>query len=179
MITRIPGRPAAPPAAEKAAARGVPRADAPLSREQKARLCLLAREAFDRLEESGLIPEGERFEGWRRAEQARAMGCEEFSLTGATQRDFRALRAHFGALKGDMRRAFRDALGAEPETADRELVVHKLREACAECGVLWPNYPESICRTQFRRPLAEATPKQLWSLFFTVRNRRKAKKRNP
>ena len=36
------------------------------------------------------------------------------------------------------------------------------------------DYAAAICRRQYKRELGEASAKQLWNLFFTVRNRRKA-----
>jgi hypothetical protein len=81
------------------------------------------------------------------------------------------LMAHFADLAGDGDSALRLLLrhGEEP----RITAYFKLRQALAERG-LDEGYAAVICRRQYKRELGHASEKQLWNLFYTVRNRRKA-----
>ena len=83
----------------------------PLSLDQKSRLNILAKEAFDQLDEHGLIEaegrtKAERLKNWRRAEQFKAVGIR--SLTQCQNRHFRTLRGHFLALVGKEDKAYKD-----------------------------------------------------------------------
>lgn len=83
----------------------------PLSNAQKARLSILAREAFDLLDGHGLIDaEGkstsERFKTWASAEKVKAVGIA--SLTDCRNGHYRTLRGHFLGLAGKDDKAFSD-----------------------------------------------------------------------
>ncbi len=89
----------------------------PLSRDQKAALCQLARIAFERHDALGLIHDellGEaaggsasaRFAEWRRMQQRIAVGRD--SLTECRNGHYRTLRAHFSLLAGREDKAYRD-----------------------------------------------------------------------
>lgn len=150
----------------------------PLSHEQKAQLCQLAREAYDAwpgraaFEEcNGELSRSKCFEAWRRVEQGKAVGIQ--SLTRCTQDHFLPLRAHFRAMLGNGGGALRDHLRAQEEPRIRAR--WKLQQALDE-RELNEAYAASICRRQFRCELGDASEKQLWALFFTVTNRRKAAK---
>ena len=55
---------------------------------------------------------------------------------------------------------------------DRRIARYKLDQALRERG-LGESYAAAICRTQYRCSLAEASPRQLWRLVYTIRNRRR------
>jgi hypothetical protein len=134
----------------------------PLSNEQKARICILARQGFD------LVVTDLDLQAWRRAQQLAACGKE--SLTACTQEDFLKLKSHFQKLAGEE--------GDSLRTANREagdparVALFKLREAMTERG-LSIGYAINICRTQYKCTLEQASAKQLWCLVYTIRNRRK------
>jgi hypothetical protein len=133
----------------------------PLTKEQKARICILAREAWERVGRPGDITE------WRREQQARACGTS--SLRACTQLDYLRLRGHFLSLKGQEGAAFRDLVKAGTE--GWRIADYKLREACGEAGVAYPEYPEALARKIHGVGLGEAGEKVLWQLVFTVRKR--------
>lgn len=156
-----------------------------LSRQQKAKVCQLARAAWEArpdvrepLLEANLrrgMTATEIYAAWRHVEQGRAVGRQ--SLTKCTsEEDFLRLCAHFRSMipgQGQIAARTLARHAAEP----RLVAMHKLREACQRAG-LELSYPAAICRTQYRCTLAEASEKQLWRLVFTVRNRGRAKQNN-
>lgn len=129
---------------------------------QKARICILAREAFDRLHCTGS------FEEWRHEQQFLAIGKD--SLLDATQADYLKIRARFEELTGESGRAVKTHL-ADAMT-DREIAMGKLKAECTARGLAL-EYPGAICLRQYKCDLDHASPNQLWQLVFTVRNRRK------
>jgi len=135
----------------------------PLDHGQKARICILAREAYDSLGTS-FLP----FDAWRQMEQQNAVGKD--SLRDCVQADYLKLRAHFEELAGESGRAVETHLADAMKPGAIALL--KLREACAERG-LKMEYPGAICRRQYKCAIEEANASQLWQLVFTVRNRRK------
>ena len=138
----------------------------PLTREQKTRIILLAKDAF---EKAGGTRSGQDFTEWRYDQTA--MACGRSSLRVATQRDFRAIRGHFYALLGRQRAAFRDFVKAE--TGDAGFVLAKLRHECknAEDVIAAPmEYVTKISRSRFKTAdLSSLSAKQLWSLVFDIR----------
>lgn len=134
---------------------------------QKAHLCIMAREAFERVH--GRAPhDTHELTKWRREQQQRATGL--VSLTDADQRHWPALQACFLDLKGESGRAFNVLV--QPDLKEQRKALAVLQTNCRERG-LPMSYPEAICRKQYKCTLEEASPKQLWRLVFTVRNRRK------
>lgn len=134
----------------------------PLSKEQRQGLARLARRAWAN------FGGGQPFDAWRHDQCRRAVGRR---ISEATQPDFLPLRAHFLNLAGNPAAAFETLMRAESEP--RRVAMHKLQRECAARDLPLA-YPESICRRQYRCGLEDASPKQLWTLVFTVRNRRKA-----
>jgi len=146
-----------------------------LSNLQKAQLGQLARSAWlawagreEFLDTNAELSASAAFTAWRHWQQGKACGRQ--SLLACTQEDFLPLRAHFLALGGHEEQAGRTLVRAasEPERLAR----YKLKEALQERG-LAEGYAAAICQRQYRKPLAEASAKQLWCLVYTVRNRRK------
>jgi hypothetical protein len=150
----------------------------PLSNLQKREIAIAARRAYDAWSEreafeliNSELSRTACFEAWRRVEQGKATGIQR--MTAMTQDHYAPALAHFVALAGDAGRATRVlARGADN---DRRIARYKLDEALRERG-LDPGYAAAICRRQFRRPLAEASAKQLWCLVYTVRSRRHAQR---
>lgn len=153
----------------------------PLTKQEKARVCILARKAWDNWaqdewsgdELNAGVSEAVLFRAWRTKEQQEACGIQ--SLTLCTVDHFPALMAHFSRLAGDDK-------GEQKWTAKmlndpRKVALFKLRENCRKFDLHYPDYPGSICRTQFKCSLAGASEKQIWSLVYTVRNRGRAKAR--
>ena len=127
----------------------------PLTNEQKARLSILAREAFAKLNPGSLAGMDRR-------------------ITEAAQRDFLPLKAHFQDLGGKSGQALNTLLRAESEP--QRIAMHKLTQEC-RYRKLSLSYPEAICRKQYHCNLTQASAKQLWCLVFTIRKRRKVEGR--
>lgn len=109
----------------------------PLSKAQKARLSILAREAFDLLDRHGLIAvEGSspsaRFKAWASEEKIKAVGIA--SLTDCRNAHYRTLRGHFLGLAGKEDQEFEDYTrtgrvkdhGAADDTHERRETFRKL-----------------------------------------------------
>lgn len=133
----------------------------PLTRGQKARLAMLAAKAYAHQRVCGMS-----VDEWRHEVAWQTCGRR---ISEAVQRDYSDLKAAFLDLAGEPEQAFRQHVRGVDHK--RRVALYKLREACEERG-LHESYPASICMTQFRCGLEDATAKQLWCLVFTVRNRR-------
>lgn len=142
-------------------------AGGPLTNGQKARICILAREAWEAECRPG------DFGDWRHEQQARA--CGHGSLLACAQADYLLLTAHFKNLLGRSGAAFRDLM--RHGTEGKRLAVHKLRAACDQYGFAYPDYPAAICRRQYRCSIEDASERQAWNLFITVRSRGQARGR--
>lgn len=147
-----------------------------LSHDQKRIIAQLARAAYDAWPEreafeaiNSELSRSACFNAWRHVEQGKA--CNIQSLCECTQAHYRVLKAHFEKLLGDDARAARTLAGEAGN--DRRIAAHKLHAELAARD-LPESYAAAICRNQFRCSLAEATTKHLWSLVFTIRNRRPA-----
>ena len=138
----------------------------PLSREQKARLSILAREAFAKRHPGSLAGMERRITDFRHQESIRCCGKR---VSEAAQRDYLPLKAHFQDLTGNSGAALNTLMRSESEP--RRVALHKLTQECRE-RQLSMSYPESICRRQYHCDLAKANAKQLWCLVYTVRNRK-------
>lgn len=137
---------------------------APISREQKTRLVLLAREAYQA--QPGLVRGQTKFDLWRHQQ---AIKCCGRRVSEALQGDFLPLKAHFLNLAGKPVAAMRAHM--RRETEPQRVALHKLTRECAAKG-LSIAYAATICHAQYRCALEEANEKQLWRLFFTIRNRK-------
>jgi hypothetical protein len=157
----------------------------PLSNEQKAKIAQLARRAYlawpEREAFEAINSDRSKttcFESWRHVEQGKACGVQ--SLRACTQAHWGRLVAHFQALAGDAAGATRTR--ARDADNDRRIARYKLGQALQERG-LKEAYAATICRRQYRCGLEDASAKQLWSLIFTVRSRRRpiatAQQRDP
>ncbi|WP_309400200.1 hypothetical protein [Cerasicoccus maritimus] len=149
-----------------------------LSNTQKMRICQAARRAWDSnesrrddwLERNPELSKSKIFELWRQLEQQQCIGIS--SLTQAVSEEhYLRLLAHFQDLAGDSGDALKNLL----RHADEEQLqtLNNIKASCDERNLDFPGYPGAICRRQFKCALDAASPKQLWSLLFTVRNRRR------
>lgn len=136
----------------------------PLSNEQKARLCILARTAFERT--NGHSPSTAEADAWRHDQVERATG--KHGLTLCVQDDFKLIQAHFLNLAGEGGQALNAHIAHETEP--KRVALFKLSEALAVIGKPIA-YAAAICRNQNKCELSEATDKQIWRLVFTVKNR--------
>jgi len=151
---------------------------APLSREQKKDLILLAQRAFQRLYDSGTLSESTEFESWRHQQVMQV--CERGGLREARNEDFLALQGHFLGLLGQPVLAERRRVASQLEP--RRWALAKLHQECdAATDVIdrpW-DYICSIARSRFKTPqIEELGEKQIWMLMFDVRRnaqRRRAK----
>lgn len=130
-------------------------------------------------ESDPLISDSRVFEEWRREEQEKATGCRSLRLMN--QHDYLPCLLHFQMLadnKGQEHLPDRAPSKATVRTLGRlggdemRRARWRLSEALRERD-LPVQYAEAICRTQFRCDLKDASLKQVWNLFYTVRNRRK------
>ena len=133
-----------------------------LSNEQKARLSILAREAYQHQKVQGMT-----LEEWR---HEIGIGVCGVRISEAVNDHWAALKRTFLDLAGKHGQAYKSALREGDNK--RRVAMHKLTGALAAKG-LHISYAASICMTQFKCGLEEASAKQLWCLFYTVTNRRK------
>jgi hypothetical protein len=135
----------------------------PLSKEQKARLSMLARKAAEVQRVSGGY---KAVDAWRHEISIRACGVR---ISEATQAHWADLKSAFEDLGGRPEKAFSTQMRAGDNK--RRVAMWKLTQALNAKG-LAPEYAGKICRAQFKCQLEEASAKQLWCLFYTVTNRR-------
>jgi hypothetical protein len=154
---------------------------APLSREQKRDLAILARRAFDRVSKtSSFILHPSSFDEWRHQQVIQV--CERAGLREARNEDFLTLQGHFLGMLGQTAMAERRNVQAQLEP--RRWALSKLRTECeAAADVIdrpW-DYASSIARGRFKTAqMEELGEKQLWMLVFDIRRnaqRRRAKGR--
>ena len=147
-----------------------------LSNKQKAILCQLAKRAWDQwpereafLDANPDFSKSAAFEAWRRNEQLEAAGVS--SLKSATsETHYLRIKAHWEDRLGHYERAAKDLLKHANEACLQ--VLYKVYQSCQERGLDYPGYPGAICRRQYKCALEEASEKQLWSICYTIRNRR-------
>jgi len=133
-----------------------------LTNAQKSRLSILARKAYAHQRVQG-IPLDE----WRHEVSISACGLR---ISEATQRHWADLKSAFQDLAGEHAQAFKTQL--RDGDNKRRIALHKLTQECQAKG-LDIAYAERICVAQFKIPLAEASAKQLWCLYFTITKRGK------
>lgn len=167
-----------------------------LTTAQKRTLGKLAREAWDGLSEAarseaieaaldaGCTTKTAIIDHWRKVQQESVTGMA--SMTGMTNRDFTRMQMHWLLLKDSQGNRNPDAAPsartmyamARAQEEPLRVAHHKLAEALRE-QELPAAYAEKICQTQYRCSLADASEKQVWRLFYTVRNRRHVSRARP
>lgn len=131
-----------------------------LSREQKARLSILAAKAYTYQRVQGIS-----LDEWRHEVAISACGCR---ISEATQRHWADLKAAFLDLAGEPEKAFRTHIREGDNK--RRIALHKLTKELEAHG-LDLGYAEKICRDTFKITIPEASAKQLWCLYFTISKR--------
>jgi len=159
---------------------------APLTNDQKRYLSQLASRAFRRQSalargRGAALADGA-YEGlaasaaeakFRHAEVAAATG--KVGLRCCSQDDYKLAEGHFLELLGQPGAALKAQVKAATET--RRLIEYKITEACREFG-FHLSYAAKICASQNHgRGLDDVEEKQLWHIFYTIRNRGNARKR--
>lgn len=139
----------------------------PLTRHQKTRLVLLAKKGWESAKDTAGTAALLDFDAWRQEVAIRVCGCR---ISEARQEHWADLKAEFQSRAGDDAGAFRTQLREGDNK--RRIAMHKLTEALAKKG-LPVTYAAAICRTQYKCSLDEASARQLWRLFYTVRNRKR------
>lgn len=122
---------------------------------QKGYLSQLAAEAHAFLTSKGAIDEP--LEAWRRAESVRACGRR---ISEAVNGDFETIEAHFLALMGRTKKALESAFKAD--TNEERQARFKLAQLCQQRGLAVPE-------------LKDASVKQIWAVFFNIKNQPKRK----
>lgn len=145
-----------------------PGTSAPLSRCQKWRLSDLAEDAWLHLGQRDQLG-GECLEDFRRRIAVEVCGRR---ISAASNGDYKALEARFLVIRGESGRAFQSALKSETEGI--RIAHHKLSIELRAQG-LQPGYAETIARAIFKRGLADLHTKEVWKVFYTIRNRGNAK----
>jgi hypothetical protein len=146
---------------------------ASLSNYQKRDIAIVAKRAYDAWEGREAFeainsdqPRTKCLEAWRHVEQGKAVGIQ--SLTEMTQHHFNRVLAHFQSLAGDTQAATRARVRDASNGA--RIARHKLDTELRIRG-LGADYAATICQSKYRCTLAQASEKQLWSLYYDVRKR--------
>lgn len=164
-----------PPGGAPRAVKKLPpqRLGGPLSNEQKAKLCILIRDAYGRQEHASANPSTEEIDTFRHEECQRAVGKP--GLTACVQDDWKPLLAHFLAMTGATDRAFEAAY--EHGTEPARVAMFKLHEALRKAGLPMA-YAAAISRRQHHgKEPSGLNPKQLWQLTYTINNRGAGRRR--
>jgi hypothetical protein len=152
-----------------------------LSKKQKAYLSQLARRAFnlacDRARERGEEPDSScrAADDWRRRQTA--VACRKFGLRCCSQDDYRLVEARFLHIIGEDGLALNSLLvqQAEPRSTAEAHLYFELEKA-RDVGIT-REYLGTICRSQFKCSLLEASENMFLCLLYTLRNRVAARRR--
>ncbi len=98
------------------------------------------------------------------------------SFSALTQNDYAHAMEHFAAIAGDDSAAIEYRRRAAEQGCARVLAL--IEASCRSRNLAFPDYPDRICIDQYRCLTGFATEKQLWTILFTVRNRRSCAKKN-
>ena len=157
-------------------------AGAPLSREQKGKIAMLSRKAWERFGRPGAAPgvtggkaAAEAFRAWRLMQDGEA--CGKGSLRAATNADYPLLKAHFLRMLGYTATADRMATRAAMDPSQQALAKLRHEMEGAQDVIERPaQYIAAIARCKFKTTdLESLSAKQLWVLVFDIR--RSAQKR--
>lgn len=156
-------------------------AGAPLDNLQKRRVCMLAREAWERVGRPGFadqaadtpaeirLSEREAFDLWRHDQQRAAAGTEH--LTCAQNRAYPHMMAHFARLAGREQDA--DYWAGRTVGDDQRQALAKLRSEQAAARDVIDNpagYVAAICHSKYKtHDVQTLSPKQVWTLVFDLR----------
>ena len=169
-----------------------------LSHPQKARLSILAREAWEVAKQRGAVDDSMTYDEWRHEQQKEACGLA--SLKEATQAHFLALRGKWFVILGNLEQAFYDMLNAGEANEARRHMAWRLTgqmDSIAE-GIIYRHeqlrrekpgmpalttaeaaqqawaYASYICTQEFKCKISELDARGLELLGFTLTNRANA-----
>lgn len=131
-----------------------------LSNKQKSRLSILARKAYTLQKVQGID-----FDEWRHEVAIQACGVR---ISEATQSHWADLKTAFLDLAGEPVKAMNTQLREGDNK--RRIALYKLTQLCTERS-LDISYAETICRSTFKVPIAQASAKQIWCIYFTITKR--------
>lgn len=134
-----------------------------LTKTEKMNLSKLAKSAHDHL---GLGLKGKALDAWRAEESIKACGVR---ISEAVHGNWAAIKAHFEDLGGRPEAAFETHMRGVDNK--RRVAMWKLHKELEAKG-LAPGYAETICRSKFKVPLDQASAKQIWVVFFDIKNRK-------
>lgn len=162
-------------ARQKAAINGA--ASAPLSKEQKRILCMLAERAWNakgcplwepNQDPSIRLCRTSALELWRHLEQEHLLGRKH--LTACCQADYEMLRAHFARLAGDNREADAAEARIPGDDARRAKAFLRREMAAAIRQIADPHrYVETIARCKYKAGIDSLSAKQVWTIIFDLR----------
>jgi hypothetical protein len=138
--------------------------NARLSRAEKAKLAILAAQAHAVMARHGATDE--HVDEFRQRIAIQACGLR---VSEARRRHFNDIKAAFLVILGNTAGALNAA--ERSGTEEVRIAMHKLRAELHRHG-LHEGYAEHICAAKFKRSLADATPKQVWSVFYDVKKNR-------
>lgn len=158
-----------------------------ISKEEMARICQAANEAYKHLVETGrmdvefpdAMPAYKRMEAWRRTVTKERWGLD--SLTMASHQQFNEIRAFFDSIAPQRAgRAYRGLVRGDGDENKKRIALFKIEDACRAGNLSFPYYPLSIAAKQFRvASLDKLTAKQAWALFYTMTGRSRAHQKKP
>jgi len=145
-------------------------------------MILAARRAFKVQSELGLVDDGVGFDAWRRATLHDVTGGDApESFRTVTQRDYAAVMDYFGELAGDRRAEARRSDTAR-RADDRERALWALNLEEGEVAGAFGGrgearkYADALLWKIHKTERSLATPRQIWAVIFTLRNRAKARR---
>jgi len=146
-------------------------------------MILAARRAFKVQSELGLVDDGVGFDAWRRATLHDVTGGDApESFRTVTQRDYAAVMDYFGELAGDRRAEARRSDTAR-RADDRERALWALNLEEGEVAGAFGGrgearkYADALLWKIHKTERSLATPRQIWAVIFTLRNRAASRRR--
>ena len=141
----------------------------PLTNHQKWKLSELAESVYEFLRSLGEL-KGERLEAFRQRIAVNACGSR---ISHASHGDFKFIQAAFLNERGRAEAARRTLVQAQATPA--KIAMHKLIDLCKQTNTP-ANYVHTLAVRFYKgAELHDLTAKQLWTLFYTVRNNANAK----
>lgn len=145
---------------------------APLSKDQKKSLVLLARRAFNVSQKSTFDNHQSAisFDSWRHSQQLQAV--ERSSLCTCTNEDFLFLKAHYLRILGEEEKA--GAVRVKASVEPRIWALARLQQECEAVKEYFPgayNYASGFLRNARKIDIDHASEKQIWHAIYIVRRR--------
>lgn len=143
---------------------------AALSNEQKTRIVLLAREAFDFMVETGALGDAAEFDAWRHEQCQQTV--ERPGLSVCRNEDYLPLRAHFLRLLGrkDAAEIAAKRVWDDPRRQALAKLQHECRAAADVMPAAW-DYAAGFVRNKRGVSIDDADAKTVWHAVFLVRRR--------